>query len=186
MRIKNAGVYLIFALIYTTASAQEKIKFSSINMGGLAVGENGNSILIQTLNGITYKKSFAGIGVGIDYYKNKTIPLFVDIRTSIGKTNLFVFVDPGYNFPFRNKPDEKVYYYNTYDFSGGFYGEFGVGYKMRLTGKSNLLFTSGYGYKQVNNKIGVTTQCLVGPCPVDYSTYKYDYQRILFKAGISL
>ena len=186
MRIKLTCSYLIAVLISLTVSAQEKLKFTSINMGGFVVGESESNGLIQTINGVTYKKLFTGIGVGIDYYKSKTIPLFIDIRTSIAKTNFFVFADPGYNFPSKNKPDEKVAYYNTYDFFGGFYAELGVGYKMRLTRKSSLLFSSGYSYKELNNKAGVVNPCLVGPCPVNYTTYKYGYGRILFKAGVSL
>lgn len=185
MRINLACTCLIDALISLAVSAQEKTKFTSINMGGFAVGESRSMGLIQTVNGVTHRKSFAGIGVGIDYYKQKTIPLFIDIRTSIPKTNLIVFADPGYNLPYKNKPDEKVSYYNTYDFFGGFYSEFGVGYKLRVARKSHLLFTSGYSYKELNNKTGVINPCLVGPCPVNYTTYKYGYGRVLFKAGVS-
>ena len=179
-------LWLITTLISLTAPAQEKIRFNSISMVGLAAGETGNSALIQTINGISFKNWFAGIGLGIDYYKNKTIPLFFDLRVPIGKTNFFVFADPGYNFPFKNKPDEKVSFYDTYQFSGGFYSELGIGYKMRVSGKNYLLFTSGYSYKKLNNKVGVINPCLIGPCPVDYSTYEYGYSRILLKAGVHL
>jgi hypothetical protein len=175
---------LAASIILLAGFAQNKIKFSSINMTGIAIGQGGNFGLAQTVNGIRYQKWFIGIGAGIDYYKNKTIQLFIDIRSSIAKTNLFAFADAGYNFSSKNKPDEKVLYYTTYDFFGGFYNELGVGYKVRLAGKSHLLFTSGYSYKELNNKTGVVNPCLVGPCPVDYSTYKYNYGRILFKTGI--
>ena len=98
-----------------------------------------------------------------------------------------MFADPGYNFPSKNKPDDnQVSYYNTYDFSGGFYSELGLGYKVRLSKRSALLFSSGFSYKELNNKTGVTLQCLVPPCPVDYTTYKYTYSRITVKAGVSL
>ena len=185
MKIKLVCSYIIAALISLNVYAQ-KIKFNSTSMVGLAVGENGNAGILQILNGVNYKKSFTGIGVGIDYYKHKTIPLFIDIRTSIAKTNLFVFADPGYNFPFKNKPDEKVSFYNTYHFSGGFYSELGIGYKMKMTRKSSLLLSSGYSYKEINNKTAVIIPCFAAPCPVDYTTYKYGYGRVLFKAGVSL
>ena len=187
MRIKQAVSYLIISVLFSLhVFAQEKIKFNSINMGGLIIGANGNSAVIQTLNGVTYKNLFTGIGVGIDYYKNRTIPLFFDLRTSIPKTNFFVFADPGYNFPSNNRPDDKVSYFTTYDFSGGFYSELGLGYKVRLSKRSALLFSSGFSYKELNNKTGIVTQCLIPPCPVDYTTYKYTYSRIALKAGVSL
>ncbi|MEP6596610.1 MAG: hypothetical protein ABJA71_11725 [Ginsengibacter sp.] len=188
MTIKTTCLWLILiaALISLPVFAQEKVRFNSISMVGLAAGETGNSALIQTMNGISFKNWFAGIGLGIDYYKNKTIPLFLDLRVPIAKTNFFVFLDPGYNFPSKNKPDEKVSFYNTYHFFGGFYSELGIGYKMKIARKSCLLFSSGFSYKELNIKTGVGNPCLVGPCPVDYSTYEYSYSRILLKAGVRL
>lgn len=186
MRVKLIYTSILAGIISLHTSAQQKIKFTSINIGGIVAGESGNAGLIQTLNGITYKNLFTGIGVGIDYYESKTIPLFVDIRTSIAKTNFFVFADPGYNFPHKNKPDEKVSFYNTYHFSGGFYTELGIGYQIKLAGKSSLLLSSGYSYKELSNKTGIVNPCLIGPCPIDYTTYRYGYRRVIFKAGISL
>ena len=181
---KKLLCFLCLSTIILSGFAQNKIKFSSINMTGIVIGQSGNFGLFQTVNGVQYQKWFFGIGAGIDYYKDKTIPLFADIRSSIGKTNFFAFADGGYNFSSKNKPNEKVLYYTTYDFFGGFYVDVGIGYKVRLAGKSHLLFTSGYSYKELNNKTGVVNPCLVGPCPVDYSTYRYNYGRILFKTGI--
>jgi hypothetical protein len=175
---------LAASIIILSGFAQNKIKFSSINTAGIAIGQSGDAGSLQTVNGIQYQKWFAGIGAGIDYYKVRTIPLFVDLRSSIAKSDFFAFADAGYNLPYRNKPDDKVYYYNTYHFFGGFYSELGVGYKLKLAGKSYLLFTSGYSYKELNNKVGTVNPCLVGPCPVDYSTYRYNYGRILLKAGV--
>jgi hypothetical protein len=165
--------------------AQNKIKFSSINTAGLAIGQNGNFGVLQSVNGVRYQKWFAGIGAGIDYHEARSIPLFVDIRSSIAKSDFFAFADAGYNLPFKNKPDEKVYYYNTYHFFGGFYSELGIGYNLKLSSKNYLLFTSGYSYKELNNKTGVMNPCLVGPCPMDYSTYRYNFSRILLKAGLA-
>ncbi len=177
---------LIAALISFAACAQKKTKFSSINMAGIVAGKSGSYQTLQSVNGLNYKEWFAGIGAGIDYYKYKSIPVFFDLRTSVAKTNFFVFADLGYNFPSHNKPGKEIYYYNTYNFSGGFYNETGAGFKVKLTRRSHLLFTSGYSYKKLNNKVGVINPCLIAPCPIEYSTYEYGYGRVVFKAGVSL
>ena len=54
--------------------------FQSLLQGGLLDGAAGPSWQLQTINGIYYKTWFAGIGVGLDYYTMRTIPLFLDLR----------------------------------------------------------------------------------------------------------
>lgn len=177
---------LVILSISFAASSQQKIKFSSFNTAGVSVGKSGSFGVVQTVNGVKYKEWFAGIGLGIDYYKNRTIPLFIDVRRDLLKENVFAFADLGYNFPQHNNPGKEISYYSTYDFSGGFYSEVGIGYKMRLMGKRSLLVTSGYSYKTLSNKVGTVNPCLIGPCPVSYNTYWYSYGTILFKAGFQL
>jgi hypothetical protein len=180
--IKRAMCILMGILISVAAHTQEKMKFHSINMAGIAEGKSGGYGILQTVNGLGYKKWFAGIGAGIDYYKNKSIPLFFDVRTAVAKTDLYFFGDLGYNFSTHDIPDKTIYY-GTYHFFGGPYTEIGIGYKILLARSSYLLLSSGYSYKELNNKITTPTECLVPPCTVDYSKYQYGYGRILFKAG---
>lgn len=184
--MKRKMMFTIISVLSLSAGfTQNKIKFHTINNVGIAAGKSGGFGILQTINGLGYKKWFAGGGLGIDYYKYKSIPLFLDLRTSIATTNLFVFGDIGYNFSSQNKPGKEIHYYSTYHFTGGLYHELGLGYKIPLARKNYLLFSSGYSYKEVNNTIGVVNQCLVAPCSVDYSKYKYGYGRIAVKAGVS-
>lgn len=184
MQKKIKGCFVAL-LICSSVWAQDKINFNSINIAGIARGKSGSYGVLQTVNGIKYREWFLGIGAGIDYYRNTTIPLFADLRTFIRKTGAFVFGDLGYNFPHHNEPGKNVAYYSSYDFLGGSYSELGLGYKFKLVRKSYLLFSTGYSYKKLSLKTGVINPCLVGPCPVDYSMYKYGYGRVVFKAGIS-
>ncbi len=181
---------LIFLLIVIPVShvafAQEKAKFNSINMAGIVAGKSGAYHALQTINGINYREWFAGIGTGIDYYRYKSVPLFLDVRTSVAKSSLFVYADLGYNYPMHNKPGKEIYYYINYHFTGGVYNEVGAGYSIKLSHKSKLLFTSGYSYKKINNKVGLLNPCLVAPCPIEYNTYSYGYGRVVFRAGVSL
>lgn len=172
---------LIFLLISFIVPAQ-KLKFNSVIMGGVSIGQSGSYGLVQIINGVNYKNWFTGIGVGIDYYKNESIPLFADIKVFIPKTNLFIFADPGYNFPYKNKADERTPFYNSYRLKGGFYSELGVGYKINLTRKTGLLFTAGYSYKKLNDKVST---CPDSTCLANYRKYEYEYRRIQLKAGFT-
>ena len=82
-------------LIFATAilvlqfgvNAQEKVKFkfTSINLVGLLYGQAGTAFQLQTVNGVSYKTFSGGIGIGMDDYYLKTIPLFFDIRKNFSK-----------------------------------------------------------------------------------------------------
>ena len=75
---RNLLFNLIIALLFScTASAQKnKIHFRSINSFGLIGGESQVSTAYQTVNGIRFSNWFSGVGVGIDNYQYKTLPLF--------------------------------------------------------------------------------------------------------------
>ena len=186
MKIKSFPVFLLSLFIFFSASAQnEKLKFHSINTIGLSDGQSGAYLLLQTVNGLAFKKWYSGIGFGADYYHYKSYPLFIDARRYFGKNNKgFAYADLGYNFSGKNKPGKEVYYYTSYHFSSGIYTDIGIGYKMKFTKKSAFVISTGYSYKEINNKVGVVNPCLVAPCPVDYSNYKYGNGRVVLKAGV--
>ena len=178
--------FLLLLIISFSCVAQKKpVKFQSINLAGIVGGENHVHSTFQTLNGIRFSNWFAGVGVGIDNYRYKTLPLFIDGRGYFGKDkNAFFYGDIGYDFPVKNKPGKEVYYYNTYNFSGGIYTDFGIGYEVSLNKSSSLAFSLGHSFKKLQNEVGVVTQCLVAPCPVDYSKYDYEFGRMILKAGL--
>jgi hypothetical protein len=150
-------ILLILGMISIAAvsSAQQKEtskswRFRSILNLGLLEGETGSSFQIQTINGAAYKSWFGGIGLGIDYYRYRTIPLFADIRKEFGqaKNKPFVYSDMGISFCWLTD-NQKMGYRPDNHFNNGFYGDWGVGYKM-AAGKNNAVMVSlGYSYKKI-------------------------------------
>jgi len=184
MKSKYVVIFLLASCLYLPLLAQEKVLFKSINTVGLSDGEGGANFLMQSVNGLSLKKWFTGIGFGADYYGYTSYPLFLDARRHFGNRKGFAYADLGYNISGKNKPGKEVYYYNSYHFSSGVYSDIGVGYTIKFTKGSSFIFCAGYSYKEINNKVGITTECLVAPCPVDYSTYKYGNGRVVLKAGV--
>ena len=188
MRIQSFAIFLLTLFIYFSASAQiKKLKFHSINSVGITNGQSGGDLILQSVNGIGYNKWYSAIGFGADYYHYKSYPLFLDARRYFGKNanaNGFAYADLGYNFRGNDKPGKEVSYYTSYHFTGGGYTDIGIGYKMKFTGKSSFLISTGYSYKGMNDKVGTMDGCPVGPCSVDYGNYKYGSGRIILKAGV--
>jgi hypothetical protein len=186
MKKKSLLIVLLSLCIIFSASAQEgKLKFHSIIVAGISDGQSGAHLLLQTVNGVACKKWFSGIGFGADFYGYKSYPFFIDARRYFAKNNNgFLYGDLGYNLSAKNKPGKEIGYYTFYHFDNGIYTDIGIGYKIKFIGSSSFLISTGYSYKEINSKIAVATECLVAPCPVDYSNYKYGNGRVVLKAGI--
>jgi hypothetical protein len=187
--IKKYLCSLVIILIACQAPAQKKnATFHSLNSVGIALGENENNGLVQSVNGIKYNSWFAGIGIGADFYFHRTIPLFIDLQKHVGNgNNIILYADAGYNFPWNDKPSNKeVPYYTSYQFTGGIYTDIGIGYKISGSKKPSFVISTGYSYKKLHSKISVVNPCITPPCPEEVSNYDLGYGRIVFKAGIGL
>jgi hypothetical protein len=186
MRKSLFFILIISFMISVSASAQKKkIQFHSINQFEMVGGESHVNTAFQTINGIKFSNWFSGIGIGIDNYRYKTLPLFIEGRWFFGDDkNGFIYGDIGYNFPMKDKPGKEINYYSSYHFTGGIYTDLGIGYQVCLYKKSSLLFSLGYSSKELKTKVGSAYQCLVAPCPVDYSVYEFSFNRMILKAGL--
>ncbi len=196
--IKNTILSCLLASIVMYSCAQQKTipgkwQFHSINNVGLLEGQAGSAFQLQTINGVQYKSWFGGIGLGLDYYRFRTIPLFIDLRKEFGKgdNKFFVYADAGMNFYWRRDKDVKQFPLDD-AFKNGFYAEPGAGYQCKLTRKVSLLFSAGYTYKKISEEGGYLYYFtdLAYPGPANYypdpgmEKIKYNCNRLVLKAGI--
>jgi hypothetical protein len=154
LRIKISLLCILLSMIVGIVSAQQNNsvrpwQFHSIDNVGLVEGETGSAFQLQTINGVNYKSWFAGIGAGLDFYRLRTIPLFADFRKEFGKNNnkIFVYSDIGINFSWVTDQQKSINVEND-KFHNGFYGDWGLGYKVMVNRKNNFLLSVGYSYKK--------------------------------------
>jgi len=177
---------LSFQIIAQVKESRQNIKLQSISNIGLLEGSNGSFFSLQTLLGVQFNKSFSGIGVGLDYYRFRSIPLFVDLRREFGKgpNAVFVYGDMGYNFDWLTDEDkQKTSFSTNADFKGGLYYDAGIGYKYAFKSSHALLFSLGYAYKQIKLNNMVSSFCIGGTCPPETQIYNYSMPRWIVKAG---
>src|SRR5689334_8657847 len=105
--MKKIILILTIAIVPFAVKAQEtvekkkdKFRFSSQNYAGILEGESGTSLQVQTINGLRYKTWFAGVGTGLDYYYQRTIPLFLSVSKFLSSTKVPLYFngDAGINF----------------------------------------------------------------------------------------
>ena len=178
---KLIAVIALFAVVQGMAqdkTGKNRIAFQSINQVGLVEGENGHAFQIQTINGIKAKSFFTGIGIGIDEYHTRSIPLFLDIRKQwkqTGKTP-FVYADAGTHFIWPKGNHEMTDYDNT-----GLFYDVGIGYRLPIKNNAVLL-SAGYSFKTVSSK---EHQYYWYYYQDDYTYFDYKLRRISIKAGFS-
>jgi hypothetical protein len=185
MSKKIAG-FIIFQLFLLPA-LYAQVKFQSVSNVGLLNGSAGASLLLETTAGVSYKNSFAGVGVGLDHYRFRSVPLFIALRQALrnGKRSFFVYGNAGYNFDWLTEENEKRYnnVFINNDYTGGVYYDAGIGYSIGFQKADALLLSVGFSYKEVENKSGNGDCPVSGPCFNNVETYKYKMPRLVFKAG---
>ena len=143
---KLFSTFLAAIVLTLVVHAQETKKpkdcgcsFSSTTQVGMLEGSSGTSFQFQTINGARYRNWFAGIGIGYDRYRLRSVPLFLDLRWSLfSRPNTpFVYGDVGYNFDWPEDRDKENWY--TSDFSGGVYYDAGIGYRLGIGKKQGIV-----------------------------------------------
>ncbi len=173
----------LFFLVATVAPAQQiknsKPKFQSLVHLGFVEGNAGNAFQLQAINGFDFNCFSAGIGMGLDYYGTRSVPLFVDLRKNILRKpqTPFLFLDAGVHFPWYNQSEAAI----TKGKPGLFY-EAGVGYNIPLQSHA-FTFSAGYSYKAFNEEIETPVWCLMGDCANDVQKLSYQLRRISIKVG---
>ena len=178
----------IFLLFTGISRAQNKEKkscrcsFQSIVNIGLLEGQESTDFHLQTINGIEYRGWFAGIGAGVDYYRFRSIPVFLDIRKNIlnNKISPFLYADVGIHFPWA-KDNES--YYQGATMSNGLYYDAGIGMNFSIKKNQGFIFSAGYSYKFAKETYAWPVNCIMGPCPEYKQTRSYDLNRLSMKVG---
>lgn len=183
-KIKILAGCLLFCPLLLLAQTDKKtapgFRFHSINQAGFVRGESGNAFLIQSVNGLTYKSWFAGIGAGIDEYYYSSVPVFLDVRRYLkhGQNSFFVYADGGISLP----TDRKKLTGLGITFSSGLYYDVGLGYSVPL--KKNTALAMSIGYTQKNTvKEEKGYSFFRGNEPQFINRHEYQLTRLGFKVG---
>lgn len=194
MKTKFIFALLLCAGLPLVMHAQEPAKktkpgcgcgFSSINQAGLLEGSQGHSAQLQTINGFRYKTWFTGPGIGLDYYRFRSVPVFWDVRKNLfNKTNTpFFYGDAGVHIPwvlYKQKGWSNTAY-NT-----GLYYDFGAGYSFGIGKHRALLFSGGISLKKIREVRNYEVVCVTFPCPQQSERYDFTLRRFSLKAGLRL
>ncbi|HLI92547.1 MAG TPA: hypothetical protein VKU83_03015 [Puia sp.] len=186
-KIWSLGFALFFGLGF--ASAQSSFRFRSSESLGISNGQLGGFVQVQAINGIAYGPWFLGAGAGLDYYRFRSVPLFLSAGRDLWltkKEGLGLFLNGGTNLPWLQGGGSPNT--GTITLSGGEYWSGGISYILRLGQHTReaVFFSVGYEVKKMGEHAVWKTlsPCYnMAGCPID-QTVDYQYlNRILFLAA---
>jgi len=163
-------------------------KFHSINNIALVNGDNAVSTGLQSINGFQKGNLFAGVGIGLDYYLYRTVPLFADFRYQFGKTKnkFFAYAAGGVNFDWVEDGynDLPIFIWegsgNSSQFHDGAYTDLGLGYMVGSKKGGGLILSLGHSYKSLKKTFSYTDWRSQETIT---DVYHYNFNRIVLKVG---
>ena len=186
MKIRIGLITIMLIVAVNIANAQCNCKFSSQQYAGLLEGEKGSAFQLQTVNGLKFKTWFTGVGVGLDYYTYRSVPLFLSINKEflLGRNSIYALLDAGYNFPWYKREEGRGSNFISSDFSGGFYWSGGMGYKISVNkNRDAVLLNLGYSFKHMQESQEMPAFCVNPPCKSLVEKYDYKFNRLSLKLG---
>jgi hypothetical protein len=175
-----------FFLLFSLGATAQKTKpaFVASVQGGLLEGEAGSAFQLKAVNGFQKQSWFAGIGVGLDYYHIRSLPLFLDLRRSFGKGAKapFVYANGGYHFPWLKTGEQE---WNDVDVKGGLYMDAGIGYAFPAFKNTALFFSAGYSQKNYTKVSGYPVYIdIFPPPPMPKIVSDYKLRRFSIQTGL--
>ncbi|HEY6977435.1 MAG TPA: hypothetical protein VH396_14155 [Chitinophagaceae bacterium] len=185
-------VLLPVVLMAQSNKQKEKIQYASSYQAGIIVGKAYTTYGVQMIQGIRYKNVQTGIGVALDPYGFRTVPLFGHFSYVMHpqKNSVYVYGDAGISIPWDNGSLPEKYDNSTHDdwhkLYAGFYAEGGAGYNILFNKKRNAVtINAGYSYKRFTYDENVYIWNGIGTV-LQTDHYIFDYRRIVFRLGFSL
>ncbi|PVD51705.1 hypothetical protein DC498_13365 [Terrimonas sp.] len=185
---------LAFCIQAGFSQQKQRLQFHSLQQVGLINGNGAVSGLLQSVNGLEKHNWFAGAGIGLDFYRYRTVPLFIDIKKYISIKNgnrFFIYADGGYNIPWLPKKEENFTWGSGQtkawsEYKGGLYFDAGLGYAIKFRSGNNMLLSTGYSYKYFE-ETKTTKTTVVGTAgtteSVDKQYYDFTFKRLMIKIG---
>lgn len=162
--------------------------FYNIDEGGLQISDRKGSVW-RCIVGYRFAYQYqVGVGIGLDDYQARSVPVFGDFRYDFSKAErtFFSYAGGGMAFPWLTRkqwgaqntkePDKNI---------AGAYVHAGVGYKFRWRYNSSLHISAGYShaaFKTKNELIDWTTRQPLGI----FSTTDYSFNRVTVMMGLTL
>lgn len=201
--MKNIFIAAICLLSTHLQAQKSKAKKSSsylMPQVALLNGSSGTSTQIQLVGGLVKNDWHVGLGVGIDYYEMRSVPLFTDVRYHFGKEKkIFTYANVGHNFSWAQDADNPRFTIPPSSYAvkqtDGLYTDIGIGYTIKIGRRNSLLMSTGFSLKQMGEEyhplpysswIWPSSDPWTSPPSTTVRKFDYTFKRVSFKVAYRL
>jgi hypothetical protein len=182
--------------IFLNGSFAQKPEFYLAPYAGLLNGKKHASQMPGLTAGVANKQWVYGIGSSVDYYKLRSVPVYAEVKRSLGnKTNTpFLYANAGININWVLE-SQHPYHNNwgwgttptTCNFSNGHFVEAGTGVNIKNKKGKGLFLSLGYSRKSLSEAWKESTwDPLKNEIVMTDRSKKYLLNRLVFKVGFRL
>lgn len=182
----KATLIIALLLCFYAATAQKKIQYQTSIEAGLLEGQQGSAIQIHLSPGIKMNTWNVGMGVGLDYYDVRSIPVYLNLQKSVFSKDRspFLYLKGGYHFPWVKNADNDRNWWQQKETMGGLYYNGGIGYQLPALKGGSLFFAAGYSYKFYAEETSQQVVCITQPCPEYKERFEYKLRRVSLTTGL--
>lgn len=138
----------------------------------------------------------AGVGAGMDFYRFRSVPIFLQGRKSFGKrkSKPFALASAGINLPAVKAEDGEVGIWNRQwdmiwwnpvptDYDPGWYAELGAGYGFFNRKQRGLTLSLNWVYKSISEWYETDAPAIANSNQKDRTTTTYFLNRMALRVG---
>lgn len=178
-------------IILTAQNKQHTNTFYLLPQAALLNGDSHVGAQVQLSGGIAKGPWGIGLGAGVDYYRVRTAPVFIDLKYHPGvEQKYFLYTNLGYNIAWpltsQNRLDASWWRSSPQSsFSNGVYTDFGIGYYLGKGPTKGIVLSLGYSMKTITESY---MEVIAGSNPVRMGVKEsnYKFNRVSVKLGYRL
>ncbi len=183
---------LIILLIGINLMAQLSKQKGSIAVAAqtaLLNGENQVNAQILFTGGYLQNGYYIGLGTGFDYYKYRTVPVFIDIKKYFGNGDrqFFIYANGGVNiaWPTTTQRQQSGWWgwNNLSQFKNGIYSDIGFGYNLFNSKKRGFFTAVGFSNKTLSESYDEQIWTGNNQPITSKRNLEYSMNRILIRFG---
>jgi hypothetical protein len=162
----NSQIYkwmvLFFVVCSISAYGQEKISYTGSVEAAVLVGGYESNGVVSTTHGIRFKSHSVSFGAGIDFYRFRSVPVFIDIKKfiSIGSLQPYIQASAGLNIAWPTSEQMLAPRWwsgwwgasDTMSFSNGFYSKAVAGIVFNPKSPVKISAVAGWSLKSITTR----------------------------------
>lgn len=157
-----------FVFLVAISAFSQKLKYAGSVETALVNGSHETELAVNTTHGIRFGNWSTSVGAGIDYYRFRSVPLFIDVKRYIplNKIQPYIQASAGVNIAWATDEQRIIQKYwsswwpqtDTLPFNNGFHSKLVFGVVFNPQKQVKIAAFAGWNYKTQSTTVETMVQ----------------------------